>query len=132
MPVLVNTVLQDRAAVPANHTFVPVQLDGGVGALENKGVTFLGNERLTMAFRRTPGGRLKSTERLAIPIVVNETINGVTVPKLQRVGYAKVEFDFDVSSTEQERKDVVGMTMSSLDVAKLFSELTTKAEAIRS
>lgn len=133
MPVLTNVVLQDRQPTPANHTFVPVdRIDGGVGILENKGATYLENKRCTVSYRKTPGERLKLVEKLAIPVVVNETINGVTVPKVARVAYAEIRLDFSVSATEQERKDLVGMTMSSLDATKLFSLMAEKAETARS
>lgn len=134
MPQLVNTVLADRTTpTPVNHTFVPVdRIDGGIGILERKGASYLGNEVLSVSYRATPAGRLKSVAKLAVPIVADETINGIIYPRRLRVGYAEVRFDFDQQSLTQERDDLVGMTMSLLDPAKIFSLMVKNAEAVRS
>jgi hypothetical protein len=42
---------------------------------------------------------------LTLPIVVEETINGVTVPKVARVFRAHVEYTIPADATEQERKN---------------------------
>jgi hypothetical protein len=41
-----------------------------------------------------------------------------------RTGYPQVTFTFDESSTEQERKDLVGMLASSLDASKALTNDT--------
>lgn len=134
MPQLTSTVLVDRhTPTPVNHTFVPVdRIDGGIGVLERKGTSYLGNELLTVSYRATPAGRLKSVAKLAVPVVADETINGITYPRRLRVGYAEVRFDFDQQSLTQERADLVGMTMSLLDPAKIYSLMVVDAEAVRS
>lgn len=131
MPQLQNLVLQDRAATPANHTFVPRDIRGEVGTvIESTGVP-IGNSRYSVSLKKTPSGKFKATLNLAVPIVQTQTVNGVDSPVVVRSGYANCEFVFDETSTLQERKDVVGMFMSSLDSAKtLVDSVVTKLEGV--
>jgi len=66
-----------------------------------------------------------------VPIVQTQTINGVSTPVVVRTGYAEATFSFDASSSEQERKDVVGMFYSSLATgAVLVNDTITKTQGI--
>lgn len=113
-----NLVLTDRASTPVNHTFVPS------GFLNNQAVaTFkkssgvpVGDKRFSLAVRKT-ANRRRPSMRLVVPVVATETINGIDSPKVVRTAYANVDFNFDVNSTEQERKDVVGMIATALAAA---------------
>lgn len=131
MPQIQNLVLTDRAGTPVNHTFVPRDVRDGVGTvIESTGVP-IGNSRYSVSLRKTPTGKYKAVLQLAVPIVQTETINGVSTPKVVRSGFASAEFTFDEASTLQERKDVVGMFMSSLDSAKaLVDSVVTKLEGV--
>lgn len=131
MPQLQNLVLTDRAGTPVNHTFVPRDIRGDVGTvIESTGVP-IGNSRYSVSLKKTPSGKFKATLNLAVPIVQTQTVNGVSAPVVVRSGYANCEFVFDETSTEQERKDVVGMFMSSLDSAKtLVDSVVTKLEGV--
>lgn len=116
MPQLANLVLTDRAATPVAHTFIPEDIVNGVGALvESTGVP-IGESRVTITMKRT-SDRRKPEFRLSVPIVQNETVNGVTKPVVVRTSYVDVKFNFDATSSEQERKDVVGMTETALKAA---------------
>lgn len=124
MPQLQNLVLTDRAGTPVNHTFTPRDIRDGVGTvIESSGVP-IGNSRFSVALRKTPSGKYKATLSLAIPIVQNETINGVTTPTVVRSSYVNCEFVFDEKSTTQERDDTVGMFMSALDSSKVLVDKT--------
>lgn len=130
MPQLANLILTDRAATPVNHTFTPRDVVSGVGAVvESSGVP-IGNNTFTIGVIKTPAGRYKATVRLAVPVVVTETINGVARPAVVRTSYADLAFTFDATSSEQERKDVVGMLASSLDVSKWTNDVLTKLQAV--
>lgn len=130
MPQLANLILTDRAATPVNHTFTPRDVVGGVGAVvESSGVP-IGNNTFTVGVTKTPAGRYKSTVRLAVPVVVTETINGVARPAVVRTAYADLTFTFDATSSEQERKDMVGMLASSLDSSKWTNDVLTKLQAV--
>lgn len=122
MPALVNTVLADRATpTPVNHTFVKrdVTRDGVGTVVETSGVP-IGNNSLSVGLRRTPSGRYIATVHLACPVVQDVTIGGVTSPQVVRRAFAKCEFTFDEKSTEQERKNIVGMFASALDPSKVL------------
>lgn len=126
MPQLQNLVLTDRAATPVAHTFVPESIaQGGVASVvESTGVPF-GNNRVTLSLTRAPStGKYKAVMQFTFPIVVTATVNGVSVPEIVRTSYANLTFTFDPSSSEQERKDVVGMVQSALDASKVLTNDT--------
>lgn len=114
MAQLAQVVLTDRQSTPASHTFTPRDIRDGVGTLiESSGVP-VGNSRLSISTRLLPSGRYRSELKLAVPILVNETINGVTVPKVARTSYIDAVFTFEATSSTQERANAVGMFASAL------------------
>lgn len=132
MPQLANLVLTDRATTPVNHTFTPEDIrDGVASVVETTGVP-IGSNRVSLALRRTAdNGRYRGEIRYTFPIVQTETINGVSTPRVVRTAYATLQLTFDPSSTEQERKDAVGMVASSLDASKtLVNDMLTKLQGI--
>lgn len=131
MPQLQNLVLTDRAATPVAHTFVPRDVVNNVGTvIETTGV-HIGDRTFSISTRKTATGRYKVTVKAAFPIVVNETINGITVPTVSRVSHVDTTFTFDASSTEQERKDAVGMFQSAFDPSKvLVNDAVVKLEGV--
>lgn len=131
MPQLQNLVITDRATTPVNHTFVPLDIQGNVGALiESTGVP-IGNNKFTIGLSKTAQGRYRATMNLTVPIVANEVINGVSRPTVVRTGYAQCVFTFDETSTEQERNDVVGLIASALGVSKtLVNDTVVKLQGV--
>lgn len=130
MPAIANLVLTDRAATPVNHTFTPREAASGKGVLvSNTGVS-VGEKRVTLATTRSASGKTKITTRLIFPVVATETINGVAMPKVVRSSYANIEFVFDPTSTEQERKDTVGFTESVIQAGKWTNEVYVKGEVV--
>lgn len=113
MPQAGNVVLADRAATPVNHTFSPRSIGGEVALFVEPAAAAIGEKKLTCSTRKT-GSRYKVRVVLANPILVNETINGVSVPSVQRTAYADVTFTFEETSSLQERKDTVGMFANAL------------------
>lgn len=131
MPQLQNVVLKDRASTPVDHTFTPRDIRDGVGTvIETSGVP-VGNSRLSVSLRQTPQGRYKAEVKLAVPTVVNETINGVTTPVVARSAFADVTFTFDQTSTEAERNNVVGMLADAFAPAKtLVNDAVVKLQGV--
>lgn len=119
MPQLQNLVLTDRKATPVAHTFTPFDIKGGVGTVVEATGVPVGNNRFTASVRRTDT-RYKAQLQLVMPVVQNETVNGITTPKVVRTAYADVTFTFDQTSSDQERKDLVGMLQSSLEPGKVL------------
>lgn len=130
MPQLQNLVLKDRATTPVDHIFTPRNISDGVGeVVETTGVP-VGESRFTISMRRTTD-RYKSKLRLAVPVVVNQTINGVTTPIVARTAYVDVSFDFSAESTEAERNNLVGMLEDSLKPAKvLVNDTVVKLQGV--
>lgn len=114
MPQLTPVVLKDGQATPANHTFAPRDIVGGVATLtESTGVP-VGDSLVSVALTRTAQGRRKVTMKLSRPVVQNQVINGVAKPAVVRAGYADITMSFDATSDVQERKDILALTASLL------------------
>lgn len=90
----------------------------------------IGNNTFTIGVTKTANGRYKATVKLVVPVVVNETINGVTKPAVARTSYAEATITFDPTSSEQERKDVIGMLQSSFDSSKWTNDVLVKLQAV--
>lgn len=131
MPQLQNLVLTDRASTPVAHTFTPRDIQGNVATVvETSGVP-VGDSRYSLSLTKTQNGRYKAVAKLAVPVVQNQTINGVTSPTVVRTGYVEATFTFESGSTEQERKNLVGMFYSSLSPsATLVNDTLTKLQGV--
>jgi hypothetical protein len=89
------------------------------------------SERKLSISQRRANGKVKTRLLLAVPVVQTETINGISTPKVVREAWVDCTFTFSLLSSEQERKDVVGMFMSALDPSKvLVNDSLVKAEGI--
>ena len=131
MPQLQNLVLTDRAATPVNHTFTQINIDAnGVGVVAETGGVPIGEAKYTLQNRRV-NGRFKVQLKLSVPVVQTQTINGVSTPTVVRTAYVDSVFTFDSTSTEQERKDLVGLFQSSLDSSKtLVNDTVVKLQGV--
>lgn len=131
MPQLQSIVLTDRSTpTPVNRTFAPRDGADGVGTTANVSVTPIGAERFSVSNKQT-GTKFKGELRLVVPVVQTETINGVSRPVVVRTAYVTLLTSFDISSTEQERKDAIGMLQSSLDPTKiLVNDALIKTEGV--
>ena len=132
MPQLNNLVLTDRATpTPVNHTFVPRDISGNVGTVTESSGVPIGDNRFSVSLSQTGTGRYKARLTLNLPKVETALINGLSVPKVTRNAIADLTFTFDATSTEQERKDLVGMLMSALDPAKtLVNDTVIKLQGV--
>lgn len=132
MPALISTVLKDRTpTTPVDHTFIPQTVKDGVGTVvETSGVP-IGNSKLSVSSRETPNGKYIAEVRLSVPVVVNETINGVDSPKVVREAFATAKFSFDKSSSELERNNLVGMFASAFETGKvLVNDTVVKLQGV--
>jgi hypothetical protein len=131
MPQLQNLVLSDRESTPVAHTFTPRDITGGVGTVvESTGVP-IGENTVTVSLRKTPSGRYKAVIKGRFPIVQTQDVNGIESPVVVRTAYAELTFDFDQTSTEQERKNVVGMMEDALTSDEpLTNDVLTKLQGV--
>jgi hypothetical protein len=75
--------------------------------------------------------RYKGEVRLALPVVVTETVNGVSRPVVARTAFAVLSVDFAETSSEQERNDAIGMMASALATGKvLVNDALVKLEGV--
>lgn len=108
MPQLQQVVLTDREATPVAHTFTPTRMAGGVAVLHERTGTPIADPQLSLSIRETPEN-FKVLFKLDVPSVQTETVNGVDRPVIVHTSYAKAEFAFPKTTTEQERDNIVGM-----------------------
>ncbi|DAD50953.1 coat protein [ssRNA phage SRR6255733_1] len=131
MPQLQNIAVADRESIPVTHTFVPRDIIDGVGTVVETSGTPIGENTLSVSLRKTPQGRYKATLKGKFPVVQNQTINGVISPVVVRTSYAEVIFNFDATSSEQERKNIVGMIYGSLaSSVVLTNDVCTKLQGV--
>lgn len=130
MPQLAPLVLTDRQSTPVDHTFNPDDIVAGVGSLSESSGVPIGDSRVTISLKRTTDRR-KPELRLSIPVVQHETINGVTRPTVVRTGYCDIKFNFDVTSSEEERNNLVGMVQDMFDPSNtLVHHTVVKLEGV--
>lgn len=130
MPQLQAISLNDRETTPVAHAFVPSTVTDGVGVVSRYSGVLLGEETLSVSSRRA-SGKLRAKLVLRVPVVQNETINGIVRPNIVRTGFVAVDFVFDESSSEQERKNLIGMLQDALTPAKLLvNDAIVKGEGI--
>lgn len=132
MPALQNLVLTDRATpTPVNHTFTPDGKSGDVASVrEDNGVPY-GSPRVTISKRVTASRRHKAVVQYAFPTIISETVNGQPVDRVARMANIDLTVTFDERSTEQERKNAIGMLQSSLDPTKaLVNDTLIKLQGV--
>lgn len=124
MPALTSLVLKDRASTPVDHTFTPSDVKDGVGTVVESTGMKLGDSKYSVSSRKTTGGRYAGKLKLEVPVVENQTVNGVTRPVVTRVAYATIDFSFAAESTTAERNNLVGMLADSLAKSKTLVDKT--------
>ncbi|UJQ85294.1 MAG: putative capsid protein [Yuhrihovirus faecadaptatum] len=132
MPQLQSISLTDRTpTTPANIVFVPRDIDAkGVGTAVNTSGVPIGEKRISVSMKKA-GARYNGEVRLVLPVVVTETINGVSRPVIARTAYITVSASFDEKSTEQERNDAVGLMATALATNRvLVNDALVKLEGI--
>jgi len=133
MPSLQNLILTDRAATPVARTFAPLDRNPQTGVItvgHSPDGSVVSRATLSVSHRKT-NGKLKTRMVLSVPTVQTETINGISSPRVVRSAFADLTFTFAATSTEQERKDVIGMIQSSFDTSKvLVNDTLIKGESI--
>ena len=108
-----NLVLKDRAATPVNHTFSPDGDKADVHLFSEKTAVPAGNPRYSISLREG-ASRWTAVIRMTIPVVQTQVINGVSSPVIVRTTYIDFKVTFSNVSTDQERKDAIGMFADSL------------------
>lgn len=126
-----NVVINDRAAIPIAHTYSPDGDDAnGVHLFSEKTGVPAGNSRLTASLKSS-NGKYRPSLRLTIPVVQTQTINGISTPVVVRTAYVELNATFDAVSTQQERKDAIGLMANSLSASQtMLNALLTDLENV--
>jgi hypothetical protein len=108
---MANIVVPDAASTPVDHTFVPVDLVDGLAHWQERAAdSSVGywdlNLRSRAPSKRDGTGVYKVTTSLRIPVVADETVNGIVMPKLVRFHQISVTHFMPADGLLQERKDV--------------------------
>lgn len=105
--------VNDRKTTPVAHTFTPRRIETGLASFAEAASVPIGEPIITVRWRKS-GTRFYQRVTLTVPALVTETVNGVPVPTVPRVALIDATFRFDDTSSEQERKDAVGMFANAL------------------
>lgn len=133
MPSLQSLILTDRAVTPVARNFAPLDRNPQTGVItvgHSPDGSVVSRATLSLSHRKA-NGKMKTRMVLSVPTVQTETINGISSPRVVRNAFADITFSFSATSTEQERKDVIGMIQSSFDTSKvLINDTLIKGESI--
>jgi len=100
-PVAINGTL----GLPVN--FTPRDIKDGVATLVHGTGVPIADTRISMQSTRTTAGRRKVSVKVAVPIVQDVIVNGISRPTVVRTGYADLSFGFDETSSTVEREHVM-------------------------
>jgi hypothetical protein len=104
MPAFANMVLKDHA--DADVTYTPRDITNGVATAVNTAGVPIGEKIASWATTRTSTGRRKVTLKLAIPVVQDVVVAGISKPTAVRTAYADVTLTFADTSTTTERQEI--------------------------
>lgn len=133
MPAFQALVLTDRQATPVNRTLTPVgEPSDGVYTVAVADASGASISEISMSISsRRANGKQKSVQKFNFPVIVNETINGVVVPRVARVGRIVVTTEFADTHTLAEKNDAIGMFSSAYQASKvLVNDTVVKGEGI--
>lgn len=106
MPQMQPLVLTDKHDPATPHTFIPKGQTAGVTTLVESTGTPLGDRRITISQVSNTAGRVKTVVKLALPVVQDATVNGVSRPTVVRTNYADITMNIDPGSNALERADL--------------------------
>lgn len=107
-----SLVLKDAAN--ADHTFIPRDITGGVATAVNSTGVPLGEKTASFAVSKTATGKRKVTMKMAIPVVQDVVVAGISKPTIVRAAYADITITVDGTSNTAERADLYAYLKSFL------------------
>lgn len=94
--------------------FKPAGIDSNnVATLVNSDGVIVKDKSLTVSARLS-AQRRKTTTKVVLPVVQDETINGIVSPKGVRTSYVRIDTDFSVYSTTKEREQAINLAIASV------------------
>jgi hypothetical protein len=102
---LTSLVLKDHAA--ADVTFAPRDVVGGVATTVNSTGVPIGEKLASFSVSKTAAGKRKVVLKIALPVVQDVVVSGVSRPTVVRSAYADITLSFDGTSSLVERQDML-------------------------
>lgn len=128
MALIGSISVNDRKPTPLAHIFTRQEVTPGQATFVEPAAVPAGNRKITIRWRVGENKRRYKRVMLTAPVLVVETINGVTVPRVIRTDLIDMTIRTDENSTQQERDDLVGMFASVLNAAKVDVMATLTGE----
>lgn len=94
--------------------FKPAGIDSNnVATLVNSDGVIVKDKSLTVSARLS-AQRRKTTTKVVLPVVQDETINGIVSPKGVRTSYVRIDTDFSVYATTAERVQAINLATAAV------------------
>lgn len=94
--------------------FKPAGIDSNnVATLVNSDGVIVKDKSLTVSARLS-AQRRKTTTKVVLPVVQDETINGIVSPKGVRTSYVRIDTDFSVYATTAERNQAINLATAAV------------------
>lgn len=94
--------------------FKPAGIDSNnVATLVNSDGVIVKDKSLTVSARLS-AQRRKTTTKVVLPVVQDETINGIVSPKGVRTSYVRIDTDFSVYATTAERDQAINLATAAV------------------
>lgn len=121
MPQLAPVTVKDGSK---DRVFSPKGITAGVAELVelNASGVALARPRLTVKSGTNGTGRNKVELKLAVPVVQDAVVGGVTRPTIVRTGYADITFTTDAASTLEERSTLRTIVANLLGTANAVKQ----------
>jgi hypothetical protein len=123
--------VDDREDTPVEHVFTPASRPSGDSVLfKEAGVVPLGDSTVNARVTRLPDGSYRCRLTLKVPNLGTRVADGITSYELLDSGFGEAVFRFAATSTEQSRKNVVGLLANMLAASVTpVNDAFTKVEA---
>lgn len=106
--------LNDAETTPVVHTFSGVSIVGDTAMYANRVLAFVGG-RETLMLRLRQNGTVRTVSSvLKIPVVIDETINGVAVPRIRDFATIRTEVIIPLTWGAQATKNATKMNSNLL------------------
>lgn len=94
--------------------FKPAGIDSNnVATLVNSDGVIVKDKSLTVSARLS-AQRRKTTTKVVLPVVQDEIINGIVSPKGVRTSYVRIDTDFSVYATTEEREQAINLATAAV------------------
>jgi len=104
MAAFAPVVIKDAADVDV--TFSPRNLEGGIATFVNSNGVPVGDKKITLTMGRpNANGRRKVSFKLALPVVQDVVVSGVSKPTVVRSIFVDMTWQWEATSTPAERAD---------------------------